>query len=166
MLCAEWVSSHSIPLSVHNSAPAHDPLLCLFKFYHPQGNSSLSRHIRTNFKLKELCSQMPMSIVTDKVWMEKLKGAIIPRFQKNHPVLLYTQSCDPFHYFPDNYSDSIPLSIKNMVPANDCSIRTWQSNTSGSFKTTMASQISLDHCTAIPRETFSQNSNIKLMRKE
>lgn len=106
-----------------------------------------------------------MSIVVDTVWMGRLKGAIIPSLHKNHPVLVYTQSYDHFHYTVDNCSGSIPLYIKYTVPANDCSIRTPQSSTSGSFITTTASQISLDQCTTIPRKTLSQNSNLKFMGK-
>lgn len=153
------------PYKCPHFCPCLWPLAWLVQVYHPQGNSSLSRHIWSNFKWNELCSQVPMSIVVDTVWMGRLKGAIIPSLHKNHPVLVYTQSYDHFHYIVDNYSGSIPLYIKYTVPANDCSIRTPQSSTSGSFITTTASQISLGQCTTIPRKTLSQNSNLKFMGK-
>lgn len=113
----------------------------------------------------KLCSQVPMSIVADIVWIGRCKGAIIPSLHKNHPVLVYTQSKDHLHDAVDNCSGSIRFCIKHTVPANDCSIRTLQSSTSGSFITTMASQISLEQCTTIPRKTFSQKVNFKFMEK-
>lgn len=118
------------------------------------------------FNKMKLCSQVPMSIVADIVWIGRCKGAIIPSLHKNHPALIHTQSQDHFHYAVDNCSGSGRLWIKHTVPANDCSIRTLQSSTAGSFLTTTARQISLEHCTTIPRKTFSQKANFKFMEKE
>jgi len=106
-----------------------------------------------------------MSIVSNTIQMGRLKGAIIPSIHKNHTVLVYMQSYDHLHYIVDNYSGNIPLYIKYIVHANDHSMRTLQSSTSGSFITTMVSQISPDQCATTPRKTFSQNSNYKFMRK-